>query len=163
MSYVASHVLIDPAALHRLMGDEEVVVLDTCDPESYAAGHLPGAANTREVFTYLSTSDETGTHALVDTFARLFGDTGLDGSQTAVFCEDAMDTGYGQSCRGYFLLRFLGYPSIRVLHGGYRACSAAGLPVSTEAVEPQRRTFPLAVEPGLIATEDDVVAALGAG
>jgi 3-mercaptopyruvate sulfurtransferase SseA len=32
-----------------------------------------------------------------------------------------MDTGFGQSCRGFFLLKFLGYPKVKVLHGGYEA------------------------------------------
>jgi thiosulfate/3-mercaptopyruvate sulfurtransferase len=158
--YEDSRVLIDPVALHELMAGGEVVVLDTRDPDAYAGGHLPGAVNTREVFTYLATSDESGMDALVETFAALFGDAGLDGRQTAVLCEDAMDTGYGQSCRGYFLLRFLGYPSVRVLHGGYRAWVGAGLPVSTDVVEPVGATFPLAVDPGLIATKHDVLAAL---
>ena len=29
-----------------------------------------------------------------------------------------MTAGFGQSCRGYVLLRHLGYPKIKVLHGG---------------------------------------------
>jgi 3-mercaptopyruvate sulfurtransferase SseA len=37
-----------------------------------------------------------------------------------------MSTGFGQSCRGYVLLRYLGYPKVRVLHGGYAAWVAAG-------------------------------------
>ena len=29
-----------------------------------------------------------------------------------------MNSGFGQSCRGYYLLTMLGYPKIKVVHGG---------------------------------------------
>ncbi len=37
-----------------------------------------------------------------------------------------MNTGFGQSCRGYTLLKYLGYPKVKILHGGYAAWTAAG-------------------------------------
>ena len=54
-----------------------------------------------------------------------------------------MDTGFGQSCRGYVLLRYLGYPKVKILHGGYAAWVAAGLPTTTEVPAPQPTSFPL--------------------
>jgi thiosulfate/3-mercaptopyruvate sulfurtransferase len=57
-----------------------------------------------------------------------------------------MNTGFGQSCRGYVLLRYLGYPKIKVLHGGYVAWTAAGLPVTTAVPMPTPKSFSL--DPG---------------
>src|SRR6516225_4400469 len=57
--------------------------------------------------------------------------------------EQSMNTGFGQSCRGYVLLRYLGYPMIKILHGGYAAWTAAGLPTVTGVTTPMPRTFPL--------------------
>ena len=37
-----------------------------------------------------------------------------------------MNSGFGQSCRGYYLLTMLGYPKIKVLHGGYRRLGGGG-------------------------------------
>ena len=54
-----------------------------------------------------------------------------------------MNTGFGQSCRGYVLLRYLGYPKVKILHGGYVAWTAAGLPTSTEAPTPAPKSFPI--------------------
>ena len=53
-----------------------------------------------------------------------------------------MNSGFGQSCRGYFLLSWLGYPKAMVLHGGYQAWTAAGMATSTEPVTPNRKPSP---------------------
>jgi thiosulfate/3-mercaptopyruvate sulfurtransferase len=53
-----------------------------------------------------------------------------------------MTTGFGQSCRGYVLLRHLGYPKVKILHGGYVAWFAAGQPSSIDVPKPVARPFP---------------------
>ena len=68
---------------------------------------------------------------------------GLSGTETAVVYEQSMNTGFGQSCRGYVLLRYLGYPKVKILHGGYVAWTAAGLPTSTEVPTPAPKSFPI--------------------
>ena len=40
-------------------------------------------------------------------------------------------------------LQFLGYEKARILHGGFAAWTAAGLPTSTDAAIPTAATFPL--------------------
>ena len=85
-----------------------------------------------EIFTYLATSTPEGMDELKTKFADAFGAAGLSGKETAVVYEQSMNSGFGQSCRGYFLLTMLGYPKVKVLHGGYEAWAAAGLPVTTE-------------------------------
>ena len=155
-------VLISPTELQSLMATEPVVTIDTRDPEAYAAGHLPGAVNLREIFTFLASSTAEGLQQLKQTFADHFGAVGLSGAETAVFYEDALNNGYGQSCRGYYLLTWLGYPKIKVLDGGISAWKAAGLPVSTKAVAPQAATFPAGLPTAdVMLTKDDVKAVLG--
>ena len=63
-------------------------------------GRIPGAVNLREIFTFLATSTAEGLSELKGTFAQHFGAVGLSGKETAVFYEDALNSGYGQSCRG---------------------------------------------------------------
>jgi len=155
-------VLVSPEQLSAMMGAEPVVIIDTRDADTYAAGHLPGAVNMREIFTFLATSTAEGLSALKSTFAEHFGAVGLSGAETAVFYEDALNSGYGQSCRGYYLLTWLGYPRIKVLNGGFSAWTAKGLPVSTAAAAPVAASFPanLAMADVML-TKDDVAAALG--
>jgi thiosulfate/3-mercaptopyruvate sulfurtransferase len=154
-------VLISPEQLLNLMAAEKVVVIDTRDADTYAAGHLPGAVNMREIFTFLATSTAEGLTALKSTFAEHFGAVGLSGDETAVFYEDALNSGYGQSCRGYYLLTWLGYPKIKVLNGGFSAWKAQGLGVSFDKPTPVAKTFPTnLVGADVMLTKDDVAAAL---
>ena len=158
---MSSPALVTPAELDALMKREPVVVIDTRDADTYAAGHVPGAINLREVFTFLAMSTPEGMAELKATFAKSFGAAGLSGAETAVLYEDAMNSGYGQSCRGYYLLTWLGYPKVKVLNGGFSAWNTAGLPVSTEASTPTAATFPDMPVADIMLTKDDVKAALG--
>lgn len=153
--------LITPEQLKDMDG---VVIIDTRAPEAYAAGHIPGAVNLHEIFTFLATSDPEGIVQMTETFAAAFGAAGLSGTETAVIYEGSMNTGFGQSCRGYFLLDFLGYPKKAVLDGGIEAWVAAGLPLDSETVAPVPVAFP--VDPAgahVLLTRDDMVTALDAG
>ena len=67
----------------------------------------------------------------------------MSGKETAVVYEQSMNGGFGQSCRGYVLLRYLGYPKIKILHGGYVAWAAAGLPTTTAVPTPTAKAFAL--------------------
>lgn len=153
--------LISPADLSALQAAGEAVVIDTRDPETFAAGHVPDAVNMHDIFTFLATSDPDGMVELKEKFATEFAAAGLDGRKTAVIYEASMNTGFGQSCRGYFLLSFLGYPKVRVLHGGYAAWTAASMPVSTEASTPTPGGFDIDPHAArVMMTCDDMKAAL---
>ena len=94
-------ILMSAAELDTLMkSGEKLVLIDTRDPQAYAQGHLPGAVNLREIFTFLATSTAEGLQELKQAFAEGFGCVGLSGEETAVLYEDSMNSGFGQSCRG---------------------------------------------------------------
>src|SRR5258705_13736321 len=143
---MSEKVLVTPAELSDLIKSEPIVLVDTRDPATYAAGHLPNAVNIHDIFTYLATSTPEGVAAMRDKFAGVFGAAGLSGKETAVVYEQSMNTGFGQSCRGYVLLRYLGYPKVKILHGGYVAWTAAGLPTTTAVPAPTPKSFSL--DPG---------------
>ena len=103
-------VLISASELADLLKTEPCVVIDTRNPDAYGAGHLPNAVNVHEIFTFLATSTPEGISELKTKFADAFGGAGLSGKETAVIYEQSMNSGFGQSCRGYYLLTMLGYP-----------------------------------------------------
>lgn len=138
-----TEVLIAATELATFMKTNPTVVIDTRAPEAYAAGHIPGAVNVHEIFTYLATSTPEGMSELKAKFADAFAKAGLTGKETAIVYEQSMNSGFGQSCRGYYLLTFLGYPAAKVLHGGLDAWKAAGMPVSTETPTPTMGGFPI--------------------
>lgn len=138
---MSEKVLVTPAELSAILGTPGIVLIDTRDPKTYAAGHLPGAVNIHAIFTYLATSTPEGVAAMHDKFAAIFGAAGLSGDETALIYEQSMNSGFGQSCRGYVLLRYLGYPKVQILHGGYTAWVAEGLPTTTEVPTPELKSF----------------------
>jgi thiosulfate/3-mercaptopyruvate sulfurtransferase len=148
---MSEKVLVTPAELSDMMKSEPIVVIDTRAPDVYATGHVPGAVNIHDIFTYLAMSTPEGVAAMRDKFAEIFGAAGLSGKETAVVYEQSMSSGFGQSCRGYVLLRYLGYPKIKILHGGYAAWAAAGQPTTTDVPTPMPATFPLSnAEAGIL-------------
>ena len=140
---MSNPLLINASTLENMSNSEEVVIIDTRSPEAFAVGHLPGAVNIHDIFTFLASSTPEGLEELKSTFAQMFGAAGLSGTETAVLYEDSLDTGFGQSCRGYFLLSYLGYEKINILQGGYQSWIAEGLPISKEPSTPEPKTFPL--------------------
>lgn len=140
---MSEKVLMTPAELEQRLGKPDVIVIDARGPDAYAAGHIPGAVNVHDIFSYLAMSTPDGMGELRGKFAEIFGKAGLSGAETAVIYEGSMNTGFGMSCRGYFLLKFLGYPKAAVLHGGLAAWTAAGLPVNTDPAVPAPKTLPL--------------------
>ncbi len=159
---MSDKVLLTPAELATMKETGGVVVIDTRNPAAYAEGHIPGAVNLHDIFTYLAMSTPEAMGELRQKFADAFGAAGLGGAETAVFYEASMTSGFGQSCRGYFLLQFLGYPKAAVLHGGLAAWAAEGLPTTTEAAVPVAKAFPVSnAGLHLMLDRDDVLAALG--
>lgn len=140
---MSGNVLISATELSDLMSSRSIIPIDTRDPGQFSEGHIPGAVNVREVFTYLATPTSGGLSAMRETFAQAFGKAGLSGTETAVLYEGSMESGFGQSCRGYILLRYLGYPGIRILHGGFAGWRAAGLPVTADLSTPSPKRFPI--------------------
>lgn len=103
---IISSPLVSTDKLEDMLANDRasVVLIDTRPPEMWASGHIAGAVNMHDIFTYLATSTQTGNDQMRTKFAQLFGKAGLGGDETAVVYEDQMDTGFGQSCRGCEIL-----------------------------------------------------------
>ncbi len=158
---MSDNILITPAHLKQMAESTPTVIIDTRAPDAYADGHIPGAVNIHDIFTFLATSSKEGLEELRGKFAEAFGAAGLSGEEVAVMYEDSMNTGFGQSCRGFFLLQFLGYPKAAVLHGGYRAWVAENMPVTTDVPSPAVKEFPIDLSSSdLMLTQQDMLSSI---
>ncbi len=153
--------LIEAEALHALARQPEVFIIDTRDELSYRESHIPGAININRIFTYLCTNVTGGYPAMAQEFTTIFRAAGLERNHPVVVYEDAMDNGYGQSCRGWFILKYLGHPNVKVLHGGLRAWTAKQLPLTTDKPAFPASAYEPQLDSSMLATAEDVVQAIG--
>lgn len=146
--------------LAGLLGRNDVVIIDTREPEDYVIDHIPGAINIYDIFTYLSTKENGGYETMRNHFAELFSNAGICSNERVVIYEDAMDNGYGRSCRGYFILKHLGHTNVTVLHGGYQAWLNEKLPVTREIPITEKKIFTVNLNNSIILTQEEMFASL---
>ncbi|MEJ5350339.1 MAG: sulfurtransferase [Melioribacteraceae bacterium] len=152
--------LIEVEELFEILDSKDLVIIDTREPEDYLIDHIPGAVNVYDIFTYLATQENGSYEALIKNFSEIFGNAGIEGNETVIVYEDAMDNGYGRSCRGYFLLTYLGHQNVRVLHGGYQAWISKNLPVTRKIPNVQKKIFNAKVDSSIILTKDEMLNSL---
>lgn len=157
---IISNYLTSVQELSELLGDENIIIIDTREPEDYIIGHIPGAVNVYDIFTYLSTDENGGYEGMRKHFAKVFGQAGVSGNERVVIYEDAMDNGYGRSCRGYFILNYLGHKNVTVLHGGYQAWLNENYPVTKDIPNVNRKIFNVTVDDSIILSRDEMLKAI---
>ena len=98
----------------------------------YAAGHVPGAAFTDLDRDLAAPPGAGGRHPMPSAaaFQAAMRRLGVR-TDRPVVVYDAADS--LAAARAWWLLRYFGHPSVRVLDGGFRAWQAAGLPVAPAA------------------------------
>ncbi|MPY67253.1 sulfurtransferase [Deinococcus sp. SDU3-2] len=128
---------------------------------AYLEGHVPGAIYA-DLETDLSgpvrPDGAGGRHPLPEpeTLAAWLGSVGV-GNDSVVVAYDDPSIGQGfYATRAWWLLRWLGHREVYVLDGGWPAYLAAGGEVSTTEPEYAPTTFTPDVQPGMVATAEDV-------
>jgi thiosulfate/3-mercaptopyruvate sulfurtransferase len=169
--------LIDAAALRAELGDPALRLLDgtvildfppdggppkvTSGRAGYDAGHIPGAAFA-DLVTDLSdpASGLPFTAPPAERFAAAIGALGVgDDSRVVVYDQGATTW----AARLWWLLRYFGFDDVRVLDGGLPAWKAAGGELSIEPPRHAAATFTPRTRPELLATREDVLAAMDDG
>ncbi|MDZ8189346.1 MAG: sulfurtransferase [Nostoc sp. ChiSLP02] len=155
--------LISPQELTSLLAEKSSlsVIIDTRSREEYAISHIPNSINIRDFFTYLlENSSPAGLKELQEYFAEIMSRVGISGTEHLIVYEDALNRGYGQSCRAAFLLKYLGCPQVSILHGGYRAWLKAGLPTNDEAPKRESSIFRLHPNANIMVTTTEMLQAI---
>ena len=95
----------------------------------YVAGHIPCAVFLDLDRDLAAPPGPGGRHPMpaVADFEAAMRRVGVSASRPVVVYDDADSTA---AARAWWLLRYFGHPSVRVLDGGYRAWTAVGEPVS---------------------------------
>lgn len=157
---MADKILYSPEEVQNLISKGNTVVIDIRDEEDYQDSHIPGSVSIPDVFYYLAETSNEGLQEVQDKFQALFSAAGVTSDKTVIIYEDAFDTRYGGSCRGYWLLTYLGHPDTGILDGGFSAWTEAGLAVDNEIPNPEPSNFELNIRKDIIATKEVMLASL---
>ena len=136
-------ILISAAALHAARGDPAWSIIDCrfnlADVDegrrSFEKGHIPGAVYLdldRDLAGPITA--ESGRHPLPEAgvISKRLGELGIGNSDTIV----VYDGGSGAvAARAWWMLRWLGHTSIRLLDGGFSDWQSRGFPVETRVRE----------------------------
>ncbi|MBM4055825.1 MAG: sulfurtransferase [Planctomycetes bacterium] len=154
---MSQKILYTPQELNELIARKPTVLIDIRDAELFKKGHIPDAVNIPEIFYYLSESTPEGLSNMHKKYKDLFSNAGLSAEKTAIVYEDSLNNRYGGSCRGYWLLSYLGHLKSGILDGGLSAWIKAGFPVTEKISTPKPTDFSLNLNNRIMATKDDVL------
>ncbi len=141
-----------------LVGKDGVRFVFADSEKDFEKGHLPGSS---VAFAHdLQLLDDVkkckGLPMCEATAFDAIGKLGIDEKTQVV----VYDSGVGVNASGtWFFLKLYGHPNVRIMDGGLATWKAKGNPVETGAAKVAAKTFKGAVQPGMIATRDEVVAA----
>ena len=128
---------------------------------AWLEGHIPGAVHL-DLNRDLSgqPGEHGGRHPLpgLEEMTDTFGRAGVGPDSRVVVYDE--QTGMF-AARVWWMLRYLGFDTVQVLDGGFSAWQATGHPVSSVPTAPEPTVFVPDVRPEMLASRDEVMAALG--
>ena len=150
--------LISAEALHAMLGEPELRVIDTRfdlkDPaaglEAYKRGHIPGALYLDlDLDLSSSPAEHGGRHPLPDMteFSEKLGSLGVSNSSQIVVYDDHAGVFAG---RLWWLLRYAGHGAVRVLDGGLSAWTDAGFDTTDVMPEYEAGVFTAELRPDMV-------------
>lgn len=126
--------------------------------DSYAEGHIPGAAHVAREVAWDTVDGIDGMLPDPELVAADLEEAGVSSGRPVV----VYDGGNGLwASRLFWALEYLGHERVHVLDGGVAAWEAAGYELSTEIAAPARGSFEPNLRPQLIADKDHILERLG--
>lgn len=165
--------LVDAAWLQANLKNTDIVVLDIRNRidggsrQVFEAGHIPGA-----VYSDYGTAGwraaRNGVPGMLPPVAdleKLIGGLGIgNGSHVVIVPGGVSAVDYGSATRVYWTFKVLGHDAVSILDGGYAGWTAdPARPIDRGASSPAAVAFKADFRPNLLATRDDVKAALAKG
>jgi thiosulfate/3-mercaptopyruvate sulfurtransferase len=178
---LASQPLVDVEWLKANLDNDDVVILDIrsavsgSSKQSYAQAHIPGSVHSDYVKDGWRVKDKNGTRGMLpsaEQLSKLIGGLGIDNdTHVVVVSRGANGLEMGAATRVYWTFKVAGHDKVSILDGGLMAWVAERdektkrpvNPLESGVVEPTPATFEVNMRPEMIATKEDVQAALEAG
>lgn len=147
------NMFIDTETLSQNLGREDLVLIDVRGRAAYSS-HLPGAVHS--TWHEYSDPDAVAKGVLdpnVERIERRLRALGIKPSSDIVIYSNPFDN-WGDEGRMYWMLKYLGHPSVRILDGGWVKWVREQRPFQHEATTPKPGDFSATVNPELIVFKD---------
>jgi thiosulfate/3-mercaptopyruvate sulfurtransferase len=145
-------VVVAPEELAASLGAADLLVVDLCKPEIYAAGHVPGAVHLDFAPLVATRGKAEGMVPEMVQLAHSLSALGLAREHHVVAYDDS---GGGKAGRLLWTLDLLEHPGGgSLLDGGIGAWSAAGHPLESGAVSAKASDYPAALSGQVSADKD---------
>lgn len=130
--------LLEPEAVNALLGQTNILVVDLCQPNVYAQGHVPGAVFLDFKKLMLGQAPTPGEIPDLTVLSDVLSGLGLT-EETHVIAYD--DEGGGWAARLLWTLELLGHSRFSYLNGGLHAWMAEHLPVEKTPNKPTPSSY----------------------
>ena len=160
--YANPHLVLAPQELASMLQGEgkQPLLLDLRPPEAYAAGHIPGAIHLDLWGVSLIDTDPAPVKAFMWMIEHVLAVHGVDSATPVVVYDDQSGV---RAARAFWFLEYFGHPSVRLLDGGFKAWTAASLPVTRAAAAPPKSEWTGSREEKTLATWREVKGAIARG
>jgi thiosulfate/3-mercaptopyruvate sulfurtransferase len=147
--------LIDTETLAQNLGREDLIVLDVRGEAAYSS-HIPGAINS----TWHAYSDpEAVAKGVLDPdisrLERRLRALGINNSSDIVIYSNPFDN-WGDEGRMFWMLQYLGHPSVKVLDGGWVKWTAEARPYQHDPVQLSPGNFEASPHPEIMILKDEL-------
>lgn len=147
--------LIDTETLAQNMGREDLVIIDVRGAAAYSS-HIPGAVHS----SWHEYSDPSAVaKGLLDPdVSRLehrLQSLGINNTSDIVIYSNPFDN-WGDEGRMYWMLQYLGHPSVRVLDGGWVKWIQEHRPYEHDALQPKPGNFRASLHPEVLVKKDEL-------
>jgi thiosulfate/3-mercaptopyruvate sulfurtransferase len=138
--YANPQLLVSPADLSRELAHRATapLLIDLRPAEQFAAGHLPHAVHLDLFGLSLTDTDPAPLKSFLWIIEHLLATRGVTADRPVVLYESQSGM---LAARAFWFLEYFGHRHVRVLNGGTKAWTAAGLPLTTEVEAPVPSTW----------------------
>ena len=158
-AFAALPLLLEPSDLASRLDTDELILVDLCSAQRYAAGHIPGARWVDPKRTQLGQPPAPGLLPERQQLEQLFAELGHREEAVYVVYDDE---GGGWAGRFIWLLDVIGHRHYHYLNGGLHAWQAEGRRLATEVPSPHAGKLELTLHDAPTATCAYLQSRLGA-
>ncbi|MGB1272584.1 MAG: sulfurtransferase, partial [Endozoicomonas sp.] len=146
--------ILEPKEFESLLGRENLLIIDLCNPQLYRQLHVPGAVHVLPQRLVSGVQPASGKLPPLEQLEALFGELGYTGNEHIVVYDDE---GGGWAGRFIWTLDVIGHKRYSYLNGGIHAWRKEGHPTESTPNRRINREITLKLDHSVIATSGFII------